>query len=168
MKNRGNWKTRENRKTNLNKLRKIIKEAGEIAYPDILEKMKPTSEVTIADYLKELYNNEEIESFKKKNEDMRRTFYKPKEKVDAQIGRYEAIQFIESLQNPLYAKVPIDGITISAFAEFSEAKNEKSERDFRGEVVADTCTFASSLTKMKLGKGEKIALVVTIEGKEVI
>jgi len=126
---RGVWakQSRRNKKTTVIK---HIKEKQPIKYSE-LKKLVTVSDPTLSDYLRELIKDKLIESYEDP-EDRRIKWYQIRpektQQVEATLLKHESTQFIENLQNPLYAerKEEIEGSTVgmSFFLEFDSLNNE--------------------------------------------
>jgi len=126
---RGIWakQSRRNKKTTV---LKYIKEKQPIKYSE-LKKLVTVSDPTLSDYLRELLKEELIE-FYEDPKDRRIKWYKIKpeknQQVEAKILKHESTQFVENLQNPLFAerKEEIEGSTVgvSFFVELDSLNDE--------------------------------------------
>jgi transcriptional antiterminator len=86
--------------------------------------------------------------------------------IASEIGRYEAIQFIDSLKNPLYSHEPIDNYkTYSIFLE----KFNDNDRKISIKTLENMkhLSFALNLLSKGYGlkKGEKGVLIITMIGE---
>lgn len=93
----GEKETMKEREDNLNKLLSLLEQHQELRFRDLKVQIG-VSDPTLAEYVKNLENQNKIEAFFKP-EDRRNKWYKIKhenrEKVEAQIRKYEAIKSIE-------------------------------------------------------------------------
>ncbi len=141
-----NWKTKKNRANNLDKLRTFLKEHKELTFKQLKEGLQ-VSDPTMTDYIKILEEKNEIEHFDKP-EDRRSQWYriKPesKDQVYSQIGKYEAIKFIESINDPIYAFKQIGKGAVAAFV----SSNVENPEDVTSVVDA----MAMLVPKVKKGK----------------
>lgn len=103
---RGHW-AKKYREENLNKILKFIKDNGKnqhTSYSD-LKKVLPVSDPTLSDYLRELIKQGSIEHAEDPR-DRRKKWYlikqDKKQEVEAKLLKYEAIKFIDSIENPTY------------------------------------------------------------------
>lgn len=98
-----NWKKGKDRDENLTKLLSLLTRK-ESRFYELKEKLN-VSEPTLTEYIKKLESKQQIEAFLK-SEGPRQKWYriKPESKknVETQIRQYEAIKFIEGMENPLY------------------------------------------------------------------
>ena len=99
-----NPKTTWSREDNHRKLLSLLREHEQLTFGDLKNKLS-VSEPTLTEYIKDLEEENWIEPFFKP-EDRRQRWYRikveSKEKVDSQLGKYEAIKFIEGIPNPIY------------------------------------------------------------------
>ena len=80
-----------------------------------------------------------------------------KERVNAEIDLYEAVQFIENLNNPIYSIKKKGTTTVSLFTEWKDVKD-------RAKAQKQIDTIISGLTaifKVSRPLGDKFAIVVT-------
>jgi hypothetical protein len=127
------------------------------------------SEPTLTEYIKILEIERKIESFSKP-EDRRNTWYRIKPEnsplVNADIGKYEIIQFIDSLKNPIYGYEQQGNVSASIFAVKPTVKDRtEAEKSLKTEVLPVILAEFEGYEE-QLKKGEKLVFVVTLEGKE--
>ena len=145
----------------MNKLLALLKTKKEMTFQQLKEALG-VSDPTLAEYIKTLENQKRIENFLK-SPDRRHRWYKIKlesaEEVDAQIGRYEAIKFIEGIQNPLYIYKPSPNGQ-KAIAAFAQA--DPSLRKPLDMIASAGLRFLTA----PLRPGQKIAVVLMAEGRK--
>jgi len=121
------------RSDNLNKLLSLLKQHGELSFGDLKQKVG-VSEPTLTQYIKISEEQEKIEAFFKL-EDRRKRWYRIKaenrEKVEAQLGKYEAIGFIERINDPIFEEREIEKgpykALISIFGEAPSLDRKKEQ-----------------------------------------
>jgi DNA-binding Lrp family transcriptional regulator len=165
---------RKNSKTkqeNLDKLLAFLQKNKEASFAN-LQKELGVSNPTLTEYIKELENIEKpkIEHFDKPEKDRRHTWYRIKSKssslVAAQVGKYEAIQFINSLVEPIYGYDKQENVSVSFFAVKPTVKDRnKAEREMKEELLKPVLEGVKIMSNYAL-KGEKLVFVVTVEGQE--
>lgn len=126
---RGHW-TKKDKETNKNIILRIIKEREPITYSEI-KNLVSFSDPTLSNYLKELKKEKLIEWYEDPKDSRVKRYrlrQENKQKVEAKLLKHESTQFIESLQNPLYAerKEEIEGSTVgvSFFVELDSLNDE--------------------------------------------
>lgn len=121
---------------------------------------------TLLNHLKKLQDKKMIrKAVNTEGKDCYETISESIKAVNAQIGKYEATQFIEALQNPIFGSEKYDNLTVSAFAQVADLKDRaKTEKQFKKTVLPALNIAFSSFSESPLAKGDKIALVVTISG----
>lgn len=154
------------RSENLNRLLLLLKHHGEITFKDLKEKMG-VSDPTLTDYIKTLEKQEKIEHFFKARDRRKRWYRIRKERtklVETQLGKYEALKFVEEIDNPIYLyEQSKDGSRAMAlFSSVPPTENrEVWEKDLRKK------TKLRLLLKVfpRLKKECDIALVIMVRGK---
>ncbi len=105
---------------NINRLLSYIKEKGSVSFTEGKAFLNVSS-VTMSSYLKKLLEEKKIEHYyvlepgKKRRKERYRIKPENQDKVNAQIGKYEAIKFIEGISNHIYVYREKDGKAIAAF-----------------------------------------------------
>jgi len=162
-----NPKKEWNRSDNLNRLLSSLKQHDELSFGDLKEKVR-VSEPTLTEYIKALEKQGRIEHFFKAR-DRRKRWYRIKpenrQKVEAQLLKYEAIKFIESIHNPVYVFRQKDGKAIAAF--MSDPGNV-ALRDVAKKAMQNQVSAAlnfPNLLKFSPAENQKIAVVI-MAGKE--
>jgi hypothetical protein len=154
------------RKDNLSKLLSLLEKHKELTFGGLKEGLS-VSEPTLTGYIKTLEDEEEkIEHFFKPG-DRKHKWYRVKPQnrqlVEAQLGKYEAITFIESLSKPIYVYEPMPNRkgAVAAFANIPGKSRQVVEMILRGAARG----YAPILAKTtRLSKGEKMALVIMVSG----
>jgi DNA-binding Lrp family transcriptional regulator len=154
------------RKDNLTKLLFLLEKHKELTFGVLKEELR-VSEPTLTEYIKTLEDKEKkIEHFFKLG-DRKHKWYriKPQNRqlVEAQLGKYEAITFIENLSKPIYVYEPMPNRkgAVAAFANIPSKPRQVVETILRGTVKGSTPILAKV---SKLSKGEEIALVIMMSG----
>ncbi len=161
------WKYTEN----IDRFRKALREFGELTFSSLREKLG-VSEPTLTKYIKSLEAKSEIEAFVKP-QNRREKWYriKPenKERVNTQLAKYEAIQFIEEIPEPIYVheNVRDKGITVEAFASIPREPKKVVEEVLGGIVSGFAMALRTRWLVRKLSKGEKVAIFITMSGDQV-
>ena len=161
-----NW-AKHDKEKNLNILLSLLKEHKEQTFKSLSEGLK-VSNPTLTEYIKLLEEQGKIERFNKAG-DRRNQWYRIKpeseEQVTKQLGKYEAIHFIEQIQNPIYNYKAEKGIAGAIFlSEPSDQKDRKMYEDIPKTVLnipglLKTIKFATRTLK----SGTKMAVVLMIE-----
>jgi len=152
---------------NLNKLLSLLKQHEELTFKGLKEKMG-VSEPTLTGYIKTLEGQKKIEPFFKP-QDRRQRWYRIKpenrQKVEAQLLKYEAIRFIEGIPNPIYVFEEKDGKAIAAFMSDPGVATLRgfAKRAVQG-IVSANLNFPNFL-KLSPVENQKIAVVIML-GKE--
>jgi DNA-binding MarR family transcriptional regulator len=163
---RGKW-AKQNRKQNKAIVLKYIKEKQPIQYRD-LKKLVPFSDPTLSNYLRELVTDGFIE-WHEDSEDRRIKWYiiKAKEKADLQIQKYDDINFIENLPNPVYSYTQLGKCSVSAFIGPVTSKIQRKVASVAMNRIVKLAT--SELTKKqeilnRLIPGQEVAIIFTVKG----
>lgn len=172
---RGHWAKRT-RKDKINVLLKLIEENKEIEYSELKEHLG-VSDPTLSDYLRELEEEGLIEHIQKG--DRRKKGYRikaqSKKEVKARILKYESINFIDTLESPIYEYATREfrgqKFTIACFMETGHKSNREETRKIKKGLreIAEAWVqihpilqkHYQSLDRMPLGF--KLAIVQTIE-----
>ena len=162
------WAKQEKR-DNLNKILDLLKK-NELIFKD-LNKVIRVSKPTLSGYIKTLELQSMIEHFDKP-EDRRNQWYRIKlgneKKVESELGKYEAINFIKEIHNPIYVDKKETGITGAVFlSEPSDPKDQKMYKDISKKAL-DPIPHVSLLkiianVRRGLKPGTKMAIVLMIE-----
>ena len=162
---RGHWKRLE-LSENLNKLLSLLKEHGELQYSDLKEKLG-VSDPTLTNYIKELEKQGKIEAFFKP-EDRRQRWYRIRHEsqrlVDAELGKYRTIRFIEGIVDPIYLEeISKDGS--KGMSLFSSVPPSENRDDWEADLRKKTQLGLLLRFFPKLKKDCDLALVITVKGK---
>jgi len=149
---------------NINRLLSYMKEKGSVSFGEGKAYLNVSS-VTMTSYLRHLAP--EIEHYEVLGEGKKKKRYKLKkkslEKVDAQIGKYKATQFIEGISNPIYYGKKKASVSIVAFSSVPATIN----REKWGKNVQNIVNrFPLRLIPELKNPQQKIAVVIMAEGKE--
>lgn len=151
---------------NLHQVMGLLKKNDKLRFGD-MEKLLPFSRVTISKHLRELEESNEIERFRVKGEDRRIEWYRIKpeslRKVEASLGRHDAVQFIKSFSNPVYSyKESKDGQkAIAAFMSLPLREDER--KNAQSKVDGAVSHFLKAVeTLLHPGKDVKFAVVVMV------
>ena len=155
------------RSDNLNKLLLLLKQHEELTNRDLKEKMG-VSDPTLAEYIKTLEKKGRIEHFFKTH-DRRKRWYRIKpenrQKVEAQLGKYEAIRFIGSISNPVYTFVEKDGKAIAAFMSDPGAASLRNVAKRAMDAIVSANLKFPNLLKLSPAENQKMAVIIML-GKE--
>lgn len=139
-------------------------------FNELWAKINETSKIsqpTLSKHLKQLRIEAKIEIYwnEKRGGDCYRIKPENREKVEAQIQKDEAREFIESLSEPIYVHQTSKDKTmaISAFASIPK-KNPKIVKWFMDTVGYYTTFYSKAIPK--LSESEKIAIVIMMSGKK--
>jgi hypothetical protein len=163
---RGKW-AKQDKEKNKTVVLKMIKEKQPICYSD-LKKFVSFADPTLSNYLRELILGGLIE-FYEDSKDRRIKWYKikAKEKANLHIRKYEAIQFIENLPDPIYSYKRLGKSSVSAFIGpvSSSIQQKVASVAMKGIVALAT----SELTKRQdilnlLQPGQEVAIIFTVKG----
>jgi len=115
----------------LNQIRRLLSKR-EMQFEELLEQLE-CGRATLADDLRLLINRSEITH--REGLDRRKKFYRATDKAKTERKKYDAVQFIEDLEEPFYYEKPRRigdyHINIDLFVEFSEEDREKGEMFYR-------------------------------------
>jgi len=163
-------KCREETKT---RILAALQGAGWIRYQNLKEKTE-LAKSTLSKYLKELVEEKilerkrELESGEWPIPVSYRIAKKEKSFVEAKVGRYDAVSFIETLESPVYKSGKKGKITVSAFmSPIEEQYRESAQRKVNGIVGSKSWVWrVLGWQFSKLMPGKKIAVIITMEGKQ--
>lgn len=156
-------KTRiEKKRENMNEIRKMLRD-GPKRWQQLLEKLK-ISGATLSQCLSELMEKGEIRAYTD-TEDRRLTWYEAvKEQVEPEIMKYTAIEFIESLEKPLWVLEKSKNGK-SSVSVFITPVQEKHRHDFESAVrkFAESWLVFSDRAMRIPKEGYRMAVVLTKE-----
>ena len=159
-----NPKAKWNRDDNMDKLLLLLKEKKELTFKKLKEGLG-VSDPTLTEYVKLLEQQKKIEHFDKPT-DRRSQWYRIKEgkenEVKSQVGKYEAINFLRSIQNPVYHYRPGKKIELAAFSAVPASVNRKEYQKMVESVVDNIPVWLlRGLPKLE----QKMAVVIMVNGK---
>lgn len=156
---------KKSERENINKLLSLLKNHGKLRFYDLKEKLRVSSP-TLSQYLKELEGDGKIETFHVKGEDRRIRWYRIKpenrKNVETQLGKYEAIRFIEGISNPIYSYVEDGEKAIAVFMSGIDQRVERLAQKMADQMASQYLKFL----KLKLLPNQKIATVIMTKGRE--
>lgn len=160
---RGNPNLKWNKKDNLDKLLFLLKKHKVLSNKQLRLKMK-VSDPTLAEYVRVLEADQQIEHFFKHN-DRRFRYYRIKpenqEKVESRIRRYEAINFIASMPNPVFVQKGDSSKSIAGFTH----DPTKSDKQLKRLLESALSSFAFKFLP-KAEPNQKTAIVIMIAGEK--
>ncbi|MCJ7635403.1 hypothetical protein MUP77_23815 [Candidatus Bathyarchaeota archaeon] len=153
---------------NVNRLLSYMKGKGSVSFTEGKTFLNVSS-VTMASYLRQLLEDKQIEHYYEIQEGQKRRKEKYRikkdsfEKVNSQVGRHEAIRFIEGISNPVYSFRKEGSRAIASFSSVSATMNRKE-----WEKVNQFIINRFPLRRIpKLKTDQKIAVVIMVEGEGV-
>ena len=150
-----------NKKDNLNKLLSLLKKHKVLSFKQLRLKLR-VSEPTLAEYIKALEQDQQIEHFYK-HKDRRYRYYRIRpenqEKVDSRIRRYEAINFIASMPNPVFVQKGDNYRSIAGFT-WDPTKSDKQLK----EMLEKSLQSIALRFLPKALPNQKTAIVIMIAG----
>jgi DNA-binding Lrp family transcriptional regulator len=155
---------------NLNRLLSLLKQYGRLRSDELKEKLGVSSP-TLAHYIKQLEEKERIEHIYIEGEDRRFRYYriKPKnfENVEAQLGKYEAIRFVEKISNPLYVYRESNDKKKAIAPFISPLGQPKLDTVMKASVTQIVSYNLNSISKLlRLPNQQNMAIVIMVKGKE--
>ena len=163
------WKKAESTRNQQLILTLLIK-IGPMRFKELYAKINETSKIsqpTLSSHLKQLEKEEgKIERYwnKKKGGNYYQIKLENREKVEAQIHKYEAIKFIEGIPNPVYYYHP-GKASISAFTSVPQTMNRK---EWEGNVKSTVKKMSKLFNFIpSLKTNQKMAIVIMVRGKGV-
>lgn len=158
---RGVW-AKKDRKAKLMQVLHLLMEMQEATYTQLKEKIK-VSDPTLSSYIKELTDRNLIEWFETADRREKKYRIKSKAQATSELQKYVSIEFIETLEKPVYARVEKGKATINVFISPTGEQDRKFlQRKVKG--VANKYAWALRLVGGKLLSGRRLAVVLTIEG----
>lgn len=157
----------KDRYKNVMKIQGLLERKKELKYSELKRELN-VSDPTLSDYIRKLEEMERIEHFFKS--DRRERWYriraKSLKKVEASLRKYEAIQFIESISNPIYSYKSDGKKAIAAFVSLpvNDALREKVQR--AADTIVSWNLNIPNLLKASPDKEAKIAVVIMISAKK--
>ena len=157
---------------NQKKILDLLDRSDDLRFTKLKEK-SGFSAPTLSSLLKILEEDDKIQRFHVKGEDRRIKRYRIKPesklKVEAQLGTYEAIRFIEGISDPVYIyKPPLKNGKV-AIAAFSSSVGKTRETTAKG-LDLGISTLAHYYQKLKVGSlisdKDKLAIVIMIGGEK--
>ena len=174
------WK-KKGQADNKREILRLLRDNNELRNIDLKKKLAEkgiqVSDPTLSAYIKSLEEAGKIEHFSKtgSERDRREKWYRIRtesiETVKGELYKYEAIKFIESIPDPIYAyQVSPDGR--KAFAVFASLPDANVPNNVRIKMRQTLETFAKGLFSFYIRtlmnvlkiKGQKVALVIMAEG----
>lgn len=152
----------------LSELLGLLKQHGKLRSSALEEKLGVSSP-TLSAYLRELKRENKIEDLTVKNEDGRFKWYriKPESKkhVDAELGKFEAIRFIDAISDPIYCyeEDKDGGKAIAAFVSRIDPRVDRVAEKMTDQIVKP---YLKLLRMTTLLPNQKIAVVIMVKGKE--
>lgn len=155
---------KRNARENINKLLNLLKQYGKLNSSSLEEKLGVSSP-TLSSYLKELEENGDIEHFfkpKDRRERWYRIKFESREKVEAQLQKYEAIKFIEGMSNPLYTfeQDKSGNKAIAAFISRIDPKSDKLGEKIASQIAKQCVGFLKTPLLNR-----KMAVVIMVKGE---
>ena len=146
----------------------LLKEHGNLQFYELKAKLDVSSP-TLTSYIKHLEREGKIEEFRKADDYRRvRRYRLKKEKMDEinwQVGRYEAIKFIQEIDNPVYANYRKGNKAIAAFSSVPAKGNRESyEKMVRGIAGSKGWRLLSWLIPKK--SNQKMAVIIMVDREE--
>ena len=163
------WKKAVSSK-NQQRILKLLNEIGPMRFKDLYVEINKTSNIsqpTLSKHLKQLEKDEKIERYWNKNKGGACYRIKPqnREKVKAQIQKYEAISFIEGISNPIYIfKESRD--KRKAMAAFSSVPSTINRKKMEVAFKKTIRPLYLKLVRASLNENQKMAVVIMLRGKE--
>jgi len=158
------WKKTESTR-NEQLILKILNEFQPMRFNELYGKINDVSNIsqpTLSKHLKQL--GEKIEHYwdKKKNALCYRIKPESREKVETELGRFEALRFIEEIYNPVYYYHP-GKVSVAAFSSVSATMNRKEWEGKVKSIVERMATMSKFIPLLKTD--QKIAVVLMVEGR---
>ena len=151
---------------NLNKLLSLLKQYENMQFRE-LKKELGVSSPTLSAYFRKLRN--QIECFRFEGEDRRIKRYRirpeNKKEVETQLAKYEAINFIERMSNPIYIYDKSEDES-RAMALFSSVPPRENREAWEKEVKKQTRLGLLLKFFPRLKKECDMALVITVRGRK--
>lgn len=150
------------RKEDLNKLRRILLQ-GSKSWGELLKltRWSPSVLKNRIDYLERI---EELRAETGNRKGRRTTLYKlaNKDRSEANVEKYDAIQFIEGIQNPIYSFQLSDDkkVSVSVFVSSVDPPFRKTMQIMARSMAKDFLPFANRLF-IRTRRGLKVAVVLT-------
>lgn len=144
---------------------KFLREKGNLSFTEG-KTLLNVSSTTMSSYIRQLLCDQKIEQYsiieeKKPKKQRYRLSKENLAKVQADIGKYEAIQFIEELQSPIYYHTKSkDGRT--AVAAFADGNTQK-QRDIFQTILGAGCEYAVRLYQKINVSPVRTAFVIMME-----
>ena len=152
----------------LSELLGLLKQHGRLR-SSVLEKKLGVSSPTLSAYLRELKRENKIEEdLTVKDEDRRKKFYRIKSEsqkdVEAELGKFEAIRFIDAISDPVYCyeEDKDGGKAIAAFVSRIDPRVDGVAEKMTNQIVKQYLKFLRMATLLP---NQKIAVVIMVKGK---
>ncbi len=151
---------------NINRLLSYMTEKGSVSFTEGKSFLNVSS-VTMASYLTQLLGEHKIEHYyeiqkeQKKKKEKYRIKKESFEKVNSQVGRHEAIRFIEGILNPVYSFRKEGSRAIASFSSVSATMNRKEWEKVNQSIIKG---FPFRIFP-KLKTDQKMAVVIMVEGE---
>ena len=148
---------------NINRLLAYMKEKGPLTFTEG-KKFLNVSSATMTSYVDQLRGHE-IEHYYILEKGRRRERYRLKKEsfdsVSAQVGRYEAVKFIQNIPNPAYGYRQDGNKAIAAIMAVKPTENRK-----KVEAAIQKTISTIMIKLLRLPKDRQVAVVIMVKGKE--
>jgi DNA-binding Lrp family transcriptional regulator len=152
-------------KEDIEKLRQLLKD-GPLSWGELKEKTQWSLSV-LKDRIDIMENRGEISTTTGKRNGRRKTLYglANLERSKAESGKYKAVQFIQSLSNPVYDVEETDDKKKSVSAFISSVPDDLREKAQENvEKIAKHAAKTLFFSGKGLKQGQKIAVIFTVKG----
>jgi DNA-binding transcriptional ArsR family regulator len=167
-KRKRHWK-KEEALRNETRILKLL-ESNDMRFTELQKNLSDMSPTTLTQHLKKLLERKLISRYW--NEDKKANYYRvdPKSKgqVTGLLGRTKAIQFLKTIRNPMYVYEEEGNLKVAAFSTIpANISRKKYENENKAILSKLALRLLKILFRVKTpAKGNKIALVLMIEGSE--
>jgi DNA-binding Lrp family transcriptional regulator len=158
---------KKDERENTLKLLTLLKKHGSLSFSQ-MRSMLDISSPTLSIHLKKLEDGKAIEQFRLRSADGLHQGYRIRKesaaKVEADIGKFEAVRFIEGIVNPIYIYEPSPDQRKAIAVFMSRLPNQK-EHDFYKKQASWWLSLGKRFLR-EPAKGQQIAVVLMTKGAE--
>jgi len=155
------WK-KEEAERNENKILRLLSHK-DMRFKDLSKEFD--SPTTLTGHLKRLVNKKIISRYW--NEDRKANYYRitPQSmiQVKTQLGKYEVIDFIESIPNPIYIFEEKDKVSMAIFSTAPENERAQWKQVYRNQISTQLKTWKEAMDALPRDDKRKLAMVITVD-----